>query len=112
MCRNISSRREKTDPKVAKFIADYKAFYKRDFPYDQAPLCSSSCYDHLFMLIEAMKKAGSVDDVAKIRKELLSMTYDGLWKIRFDEKGEEIFNFDVVRMKRGGQIGVTSVDVQ
>ena len=103
---------EKTDPKVAKFIADYKAFYKRDFPYDQAPLCSSSCYDHLFMLIEAMKKAGSVDDVAKIRKELLAMTYDGLWKIRFDEKGEEIFNFDVVRMKRGGQISVTSVDVQ
>jgi branched-chain amino acid transport system substrate-binding protein len=64
------------------------------------------------MLIEAMKKAGSVDDVTKIRKELLSMTYDGLWKIRFDEKGEEIFNFDVVRMKRGGQISVTSVDVQ
>jgi branched-chain amino acid transport system substrate-binding protein len=64
------------------------------------------------MLIEAMKKAGSVDDVAKIRKELLSMTYDGLWKIRFDEKGEEIFNFDVVRMKRGGEISVTSVDVQ
>ena len=64
------------------------------------------------MLIEAMKKAGSVDDVAKIRKELLSMTYDGLWKIRFDEKGEEIFNFDVVRMKRGGQLSVTSVDVQ
>jgi branched-chain amino acid transport system substrate-binding protein len=64
------------------------------------------------MLIEAMKKAGSVDDIAKIRKELLSMTYDGLWKIRFDEKGEEIFNFDVVRMKRGGQISVTSVDVQ
>ncbi len=64
------------------------------------------------MLIEAMKKAGSVDDVAKIRKELLSMTYDGLWKIRFDEKGEEIFNFDVVRVKRGGQVSVTNVDVQ
>src|SRR5436305_1965397 len=36
---------EKKDPKVQKFIASYKAFYKRDFPYDQAPLCSSSCYD-------------------------------------------------------------------
>ena len=64
------------------------------------------------MLIGAMKKASSVDDVARIRKELLSMTYDGLWKIRFDEKGEESFNFDVVRMKRGGQLSVTSVDVQ
>src|SRR6185437_1334635 len=87
---------EKTDPKVAKFVADYKAFYKRDFPYDQAPLCSSSCYDHVFMLVEAMKKAGSVTDVAKIRKALLSMTYDGLWKISYDEHGEEIFNFDIV----------------
>ena len=23
------------------FVQAYKAFYKRDFPYDQAPLCSS-----------------------------------------------------------------------
>jgi branched-chain amino acid transport system substrate-binding protein len=103
---------EKTDPKVAKFVADYKAFYKRDFPYDQAPLCSSSCYDHLFMLVDAMKKAGTVDDVTKIRNELLSMTYEGLWKIRFDAKGEEIFNFDIVHMKRGGQLSVTSVEAQ
>jgi branched-chain amino acid transport system substrate-binding protein len=101
---------EKTDPKVAKFIADYKAFYKRDFPYDQAPLCSSSCYDHVFMLVEAMKKAGSVDDVGKIRAALLSMTYDGLWKISYDPKGEEIINFDVVHMTRGGKIDVTSVE--
>jgi len=64
------------------------------------------------MLVEAMKKAGTVDDVPKIRQALLSMTYDGLWKIRFDERGEEIFNFDIVRMKRGGQISVTSVDAQ
>jgi branched-chain amino acid transport system substrate-binding protein len=100
---------EKTDPKVAKFVADYKAFYKRDFPYDQAPLCSSSCYDHVFMLVEAMKKAGTVDDVAKIRAALQSMTYDGLWKLGFDAKGEEIFNFDVVHMTRGGKISVTSI---
>ena len=32
------------------------------------------------------------------------MTYDGLWKIRFDEKGEEIFNFDVVRHEARRQI--------
>jgi branched-chain amino acid transport system substrate-binding protein len=103
---------EKTDPKIAKFVADYKAFYKRDFPYDQAPLCSSSCYDHVFMLVEAMKKAGTVTDVAAIRKALLSMTYDGLWKISYDEKGEEIINFDVVRMTKGGKIAVTSVEAR
>ncbi|MEJ0070648.1 MAG: ABC transporter substrate-binding protein [Pseudomonadota bacterium] len=103
---------EKTDPKVAKFIADYKAFYKRDFPYDQAPLCSSSCYDHVFMLVEAMKKAGTVDDVVKIRAALLSMTYDGLWKISYDSTGEEIINFDVVHMTRGGKIDVTSIETK
>jgi len=57
---------EKKEPKVKHFIEAYKAFHKRDFPYDQAPLCSSSCYDHVYMLVEAMKKAGTVDDVAKV----------------------------------------------
>jgi branched-chain amino acid transport system substrate-binding protein len=56
---------EKKEPKTKKFVEDFKAFYKRDFPYDQAPLCSSSCYDHVYMLVEAMKKAGTVDDVAR-----------------------------------------------
>ncbi len=103
---------EKTDPKIANFIAAYKAYYKRDFPYDQAPLCSSSCYDHVFMLVEAMKRAGSVDDVAKIRKELVGMTYDGLWKISYDDHAEEIINFDVVHMTRGGTISVHSVEAR
>jgi branched-chain amino acid transport system substrate-binding protein len=47
---------EKTEPAVKKFIESYKDFYKRDFPYDQAPMCSSSCYDHVYMLVKAMKK--------------------------------------------------------
>jgi branched-chain amino acid transport system substrate-binding protein len=101
---------EKKDPKVAKFVKAYKDFYKRDFPYDQAPLCSSSCYDHVYMLVEAMKKAGTVDDPAAVKKALLSMTYDGLWKIRFDEKGEAVFNFDVVRLKKGGALEVHHIN--
>ena len=55
MCRNTSRRPKRTTRRSSHFIAAYKAFYKRDFPYDQAPLCSSSCYDHVFMLVEAMK---------------------------------------------------------
>jgi branched-chain amino acid transport system substrate-binding protein len=101
---------EKKDPKVQKFIKAYKDFYKRDFPYDQAPLCSSSCYDHVYMLVEAMKKAGTVDDPAAVKKALLGMTYEGLWTIRFDDKGEEIFNFDVVRLKKGGALEVTHIN--
>lgn len=101
---------EKTEPKVKKFIADYKAFYKRDFPYDQAPLCSSSCYDHVFMLVEAMKRAGTVDDVAKVKKELMSFTYPGIWNIRYDSTGEAVFGFDVVHMKKGGAITSTHIE--
>jgi len=98
---------QNTEPKVKKFIADYKAFYKTDFPYDQAPLFSSSCYDHVFMLVEAMQKAGSVDDVAKVKQALMSITYKGLWETRYDETGEEVINFDVVDIKKGGNIEVS-----
>ena len=100
---------EKNEPKVKAFVDDYKAFYKTAFPYDQAPLCSSSCYDHVFMLVEAMKKAGSVDDVAKVKAALMSFTYQGVWNIRFDSTGEEVFNFDVVDIKKGGKIEVTHI---
>jgi len=101
---------EKKEPKVKAFVSAYKAFYKtNDFPYDQAPLCSSSCYDHVYMLVEAMKKAGTVDDVAKVKQALLSMRYSGLWNIRYDETGEAVFDFDVLHMKKGGAITATRV---
>ena len=101
---------EKTEPKVQQFIASYKNFYKREFPYDQAPLCSSSCYDHVYMLVEAMKRAGTVDDVAKVKKELMSFTYHGIWNIRYDGTGEAVFGFDVVHMKKGGIITSTHIE--
>jgi branched-chain amino acid transport system substrate-binding protein len=101
---------QKTDPKVQKFIDAYKKAYNRDFPYDQAPLCSSSCYDHVYMLVEAMKRAGTVDDVAKVKKELMSFTYPGLWNIRYDSTGEAVFGFDVVHMKKGGVITSTHIE--
>lgn len=99
---------EKTEPKVKKFVDAYKAYYKTDFPYDQAPLCSSSCYDHIYMLVQAMKTAGTVDDVKKVKDALLSITYDGLWKIRYDASGEAVFNFDIVEVNKGGKITVRS----
>lgn len=101
---------QNTEPKVKQFIADYKAFFKRDFPYDQAPLCSSSCYDHVYMLVEAMQKAGTVDDVAKVKKALMSLTYHGLWNIHYDSTGEAVFGFDVVHMKKGGVITATHIE--
>ena len=102
---------EKTEPKVRQFVQDYKAFYRtNEFPYDQAPLCSSSCYDHVYMLVQAMQKAGTVDDVAKVKQALLSISYQGLWNIRFDSTGEAVFDFDVLHMKKGGTITATRVN--
>lgn len=101
---------EKTEPKTKAFVESYKKIHKRDFPYDQAPLCSSSCYDHVYMLVEAMQKAGTVSDVAKIRKALAEMTYDGLWKIKYDQTGEVVFGFDVVHVRKGGAIEVVKFD--
>lgn len=101
---------EKKEPKTKAFVADYKATYKGDFPYDQAPLCSSSCYDHVYMLVEAMKKAGTVDDVAKVKAALLSFTYNGVWNIRYDKTGEAVFGFDVLHMKKGGAITATHIE--
>ncbi|MBQ8102634.1 MAG: ABC transporter substrate-binding protein [Afipia sp.] len=102
---------EKTEPKTKAFIESYKRIHKRDFPYDQAPLCVSSCYDHVYMLVEAMKKAGTVNDVAKIRKTLMEMTYDGIWKIKYDRTGEAVFGFDVVHVRKGGAIEVVKFDL-
>jgi branched-chain amino acid transport system substrate-binding protein len=101
---------EKTEPKAKAFVAAYKAYYKREFPYDQAPLCSSSCYDHVYMLVEAMKRAGTVEDVAKVKQALMSFTYNGVWNIRFDKTGEEVFDFDIVHMRKGGAVSVTHVE--
>jgi len=101
---------EKTSPKVKQFVEAYKAFYKRDFPYDQAPLCSSSCYDHVYMLVAAMQKAGTVEDVGKIRAALLASTYNGIWTIKYDQRGEQIFDFDIAHLKKGGAIQITRVE--
>jgi branched-chain amino acid transport system substrate-binding protein len=102
---------EKKEPKVKAFVAAYKKFYNTsDFPYDQAPLCSSSCYDHVYMLVEAMKKAGTVEDVTKVKQALVSENYHGLWNIRFDNTGEAVFDFDVLHMRKGGAITATRVN--
>ena len=101
---------EKTQPRVKSFVASYKSFYKRDFPYDQAPVCVSSCYDHVYMLVEAMKRAGTVDDVVKVKQALMTLDYKGVWSQRFDKTGEAVFGFDIVHMTKGGAVKVTQVD--
>ena len=66
-----------------KFLDAYRAKFKTD-PILYAPFT----YDAANLLIEAMKKANSVDP-AKYRPELAKISYDGATgKIEFDEKGD------------------------
>jgi len=62
------------------------------------------------MLVEAMKKAGTVDDVAKVKAALLTINYKGVWNIRYDKTGEAVFGFDVLHMKKGGAITSTHIE--
>jgi branched-chain amino acid transport system substrate-binding protein len=57
-----------------------------------------------------MQRAGTVEDVGKIRTALLSFTYSGVWTIKFDQRGEQIFNFDIVHLKKGGELQITHVE--
>ncbi len=50
-----------------------------------------------------------MDDVAKVKQALMSITYNGIWNIRFDKTGEAVFDFDVVDIKKGGKIEVTHI---
>jgi branched-chain amino acid transport system substrate-binding protein len=61
------------------------------------------------MLVSAMQKAGTVDDVAKVKAALMKERYSGLWNIRYDDTGEAVFDFDVLHMRKGGAITATRV---
>ena len=103
---------EQKEPRVKKFIEDYKARYKEDFPYSQAANCGSACYDHVFMLVQAMQRAGTVTDLDKIKKEFISKPYEGLWTISYTTQGEQRHAFQIVHIKHGGAIDTFTVDPQ
>ena len=64
---------------------------------------------HTTVLIEAMKKARSVTDVAAIKKELLSITYEGLWTQKFDPTGAGIHSYEIAELRKGGALKLNLV---
>ena len=93
-------------PLRAEKTASMKVDNKLNLWYDHGSAQGGTIID----LILAMQKAGTVSDVAKIRKALSDMTYDGLWKIKYDNTGEAVFGFDVVHVRKGGTIEVVKFD--
>gem|GEM_PF-599920 len=75
-------------PGVKEYIADYKTLFNKEPDYTIMNRAVAA-YEPLYALAEAMKKAGTVDDVQKIGDALRNMTYKGkIWTIKFDEKGQ------------------------
>lgn len=62
-------------------------------------------YDFVFMLVEAMKKAGTVDDTAKVASALKDLTYEGvIGRICFDKEMRTTVNDGGLIFVRDGKV--------
>lgn len=73
------------DPKAAKFFEDYKAKFNATPTSDSAG--ALYYYDYVYLLVEAMKKAGTTTDVPKIQAALKGLSYSGVLNVGFDAQG-------------------------
>ena len=88
----------KDDPKVKKFIADYKAKYNKE--PDQF---AAQAYDALKIMAIAIEKSGSTTDRNKLRDQLKAVKdYDGVTgKFAFDAKRNPAMDVNVLIVKDG-----------
>jgi len=88
----------KEDPKVQKFVTDFKAKYNK-VP-DQF---SAQAYDALYIMAAALEKSGSVTDRKKLRDSLASIKdFQGVTgKFAFDKKRNPIMDATVLIVKDG-----------
>ncbi len=88
----------KEDPKVKKFIADYKAKYNKE--PDQF---AAQAYDALQIMAIALEKSGSTTDRKKLREQLAAVKdYDGVTgKFAFDAKRNPAMDVNVLVVKDG-----------
>jgi len=84
---------------------DFKKRYKEKFGTD-VQIYSPNCYDATMVLVEAMKRANSVEP-AKVLPELVKTSYDGVsGKIEFDGKGDLKSGAITIYEAKGGKLDV------
>ena len=88
----------KDDPKIKKFIADYKAKFNKE--PDQF---AAQAYDALQIMAIAIEKSGSTTDRKKLRDELTAVKgYEGVTgKFAFDAKRNPAMDVNVLVVKDG-----------
>lgn len=73
------------DPKADKFFQDYKSTFGTEPTSNSAG--ALYYYDYVYLLVEAMKKAGTTTDVPKIQAALKGLSYTGVLQVGFDAQG-------------------------
>lgn len=96
-----------TDPKVLKWIAEYKDFTKKEVT--PTTYWALTFYDSVFMLGRAMEAAGTVSDPNAIAAKLKGMQYNGVRGMRYDAEGHAHTNIDIGMLKAGKVYSVSIV---
>jgi len=96
-----------TEPKVMKWIAEYKDFTKKEVT--PTTYWALTFYDSVFMLARAMEAVGSVSDPNAIAAKLKGMQYDGVRGMRYDAEGHVHTNIDIGMLKAGKVYSVSIV---
>lgn len=91
--------------KINNFVKNFEeAMGTKSQTYDK------STYDFVYILIEAFKKAGTVDDTDKIRQALLELEYNGVnGDISFQENGQGMVQVNVTQIKDGIPVPVSEI---
>lgn len=91
-----------TNDKIKNYVKRFEdAMGTKSQTYDK------STYDFVYILVEAMKKAGTIDDTDKIRQALLEIEYDGVnGNIAFQENGQGMVQVNVTQIQNGAPVPV------
>ena len=88
---------ESPEPKVRKFVDDYKTDYSGKVP----SALTAQAYDSLGMFVQAINESGSTDRKT-IKEQLYKIEYDGVaGKTSFDELGDAYKTFNWLRVEDG-----------
>lgn len=87
-------------PKVKEYADLYQHKFGKAPPANSYP--GPVAYDTIRMLVAAMQKADTTDDVDKISAALHGLHFDGLVQYEMDAKGQVISGYDVIALEKGG----------
>lgn len=74
-----------SSPEAEEYYAKYADTFDVELSSNSAQ--SLYYYDYMYMLVEAMKEAGTVDDIEAVADAIRGMSYDGVLNVAFNDEG-------------------------